>query len=326
MVGFFKSEGSGGISLLRRTARTLPVGIDISDEAVRMIQLAFSTKTISLVAGGSQDQPDGIKTGSADWQRWTVGAIRELAANGRFNGKEVIAGIPAADIFIEHTRMPKTDGNGSRAYEAIISKVKQKLPCPPEKAMIKCVPAEQNNVLVIAAERKVVDRHLAIYENANLQLKSISIWPTALARSYVRLFGRRKADLNTIVMLLAIDNNRTNLVICRHENLLFARSIPIGANQLENDEVVTRLVYEIAASKRQFASMYKNARIERSIFFSAKSDSGNAVCGTIAKQLEMPAQIGDCLGAIKIPDPANSGIDRRGCQINWATAFGLSLS
>ncbi len=329
MVGFFKSEGSGGISLLRRTAKTLPVGIDISDKAVRMIQLAFSGKTISLVSGSSQDQPDGIKTGTADWQRWTVGAIRELTANGRFRGKEVIASIPAGDIFIEHTRMPKIDGNGSRAYEAIVSKVKQKLPCPPEEAMIKCVPAEQNNVLVIAAERKIVDRHLAIYENANLQLKSISIWPTALARSYVGRFGRRKADLNTFVMLLAIDNNRTNVVICRHENLLFARSIPIGANQLENlenDEVVTRLVYELAACKRQFGSMYKNARIERSIFFSAKSDSRNAVCATIAKQLEMPAQIGDCLGAIKIPDPANSGIDRRGCQINWATAFGLSLS
>jgi hypothetical protein len=40
----------------------------------------------------------------------------------------------------------------------------------------------------------------------------------------------------------------------------------------------------------------------------------------------MPAQIGNCLAAVEIEDSRHSGMDRRDCQVNWATAFGLSLS
>jgi hypothetical protein len=59
----------------------------------------------------------------------------------------------------------------------------------------------------------------------------------------------------------------------------------------------------------------------------------------IAKQMEMPAQIGDCLAAVNIPDNCHlkkksegdkkqmgGPVDRRDCQVNWAVAFGLSLS
>jgi Tfp pilus assembly PilM family ATPase len=302
--------------------------MDIADETVRMIQLATNGNAISLVSGGSHEQPEGIKSGSADWQRWTIGAIRELTAGGDFGCREVIAGIPAGDVVIEHTRMPKSDdnGNSSKVRDAIVSRIKQKLPCAPEDAMVQFIPTEQNNVIVMATERKIIDHHLAIYENANLQIKSISVWPMALARSYVSLFGRRQSDANAVVMLLQIDNHRTNVVICRHENLLYARSISVGANQLNNDEALTRLVFELSTCRRQFASMYRNGRVERAIFFSAKTDNRTAICAAIAKKLEMPAQVGDCLAAIKVPDPGSSGIDRRGCQVNWATAFGLSLS
>jgi hypothetical protein len=66
------------------------------------------------------------------------------------------------------------------------------------------------------------------------------------------------------------------------------------------------------------------------------------MCVTIAKQLDIPAQVGDCLAAVKIIEPsllggkpkknnddkesAGTPIDRRNCEVNWATAFGLSLS
>ena len=207
----------------------------------------------------------------------------------------------------------------------MFSEIKQKLPFEADDAMIKCIQTEEDNVLVIAAERKKIDRHLAIYEKANLQIKSIAVWPVALTNSYIKFFGRRKTDIEAIVMLLDIEANCTNVVICRHKNLLFARSIPIGAKQLDGEKMVTRLVLELTACRRHFGSLYRGARIERLIFLSDRAVDRN-VCATIAKQLEMPAQIGDCLKAVEIGDPCGSGVDRRGCKFSWATAFGLSLS
>ena len=309
-----------------------PIGMDIGYDSLKLVQLGNNGKGISLIAGGSKNRPAHVEPGSANWQKWAIEAIRELSNCGKFRGREVIATIPANEVFIEHIKMPKIKeepGSDDKLQDALLPKIKQKLPFEPDDAMIKYIPAEEDNVLVIAAERKKINRHLAIYEKAQLAIKSITVWPTALANSYAEFFGRRKTDIEAIVMLLDIEVNCTNVVICRAKTPLFARSIPIGASQLgasqAADETMTRLILELTGCRRQFSSMHRKAQAERLIFLSGRAvDKG--ICTTIAKQLEMPAQMGDCLAAVEMVSPYDSGIDRRGCQINWATAFGLGLS
>jgi len=318
--------------------QTYLIGIDASDDSLRLAQLGNNGKGISLIAGNSKDCPDDVTPGSSHWQRWAIEAVRLITAISDFRGKDVIASMPASEVFIDHIRMPKTDE--SKLRDAIFSKIKQKLPFEPlqENTMMKYIPTEGDNAMVMATERKIIDRHLAIYEEAGLSIKSIGVWPIALTNCYTRFFGRRKSDMKSIVMLICIETNCTNIVICRHKNLLFARSLSIGAKQLEDEQVVTRLVLELTACRRQFVSMYRNAQIDRLIFLSGQSVDRDT-CTTIAKQLEMPAQMGDCLAAIEIPNSWKLGkenedkkehsdtqIDRRNCRVNWAIAFGLSLS
>ena len=316
--------------------RTYSIGVDMGQDSLKLVQLGEDGGHISVIAGSSENRPKNVKPGSAGWQRWAIEAIRKLTANGRFRGREAIAALPASELFIDHIRMPKVDDD--KLSDAICSRIKQKLPFEPDDAMIKYIPTEGDNVLVMAAERKIIDRHLAVYEKAGLTIKSIGVWPVALTDSYTRFFARRKTDVEVVAMLLDIEANCTNVVICRHKTLLFARSIPIGANQLNGDEIVTRLVLELTSCRRHFASMHPKARIERLIFLSGQAVDKN-VCTKIAKQLEMPAQMADCLAAVKMANPYRSGkgpkrpeeclglpIERRNCRVNWATAFGLSLS
>jgi len=318
--------------------RAYSIGVDIGDDCLKLVQLRDNGKGISLIAGSTQNVPKNVKPGSSKWQRWAIEAMRQLTSNGDFQGKEVIAAMPTSELFIDHIRMPKADDN--KLNDAIFSRIKQKLPFEPvqENTMMKYIPMEQDNALVIATERKVIDRHLAIYEKAGLAIKSIGVWPVALANCYTKFFGRRKSDLEAIVMIVCIEANCTNVVICRHKNLLFARLISIGLKQLVNKKGINRLVLELTACRRQFASMYPKAQIERLIFLSGQAVKRD-ICMAIAKQLEMPAQLGDCLAAVEITgssllrrdsegDKRSSGtpIDRRNCQVNWAIAFGLSLS
>ena len=306
--------------------RTYPIGVAISDDAVEMAQLASnSVGGISLIAGGSEGRPAAVKPGSGSWQRWAIEAIKKMTANGRFRGRNVIAAMPANEVFVDHIEVPQSSDGGLAGVA--FSKIKQKLPFDSAEAMIKYIPTEKDNVLVVAADRKKVDRHLAIYERANLQISAICIWPIALTNSYIRFFGRRKSDTEAIVMLACMESSCTNVVICRHKNLLFARSIPIGAEQLNAGEMLTRLVLELTGCRRHFGSMYKKLQIERLIFLTSGAVDTD-LCTTIAKQLEMPAQVGDCLAAVEVAKPYEPGspIDRRNSQVNWATAFGLSLS
>ena len=349
MFWFLKNRAYSGVPVLRRTAglpgavfriwssaKWSPIGVDMGDDALTVVQLENNKRGISLIAGGSKNRPEDVEPGSSNWQRWAIEAMRELTANGKFQGRDVIAAIPASEVFIDHIKMPKIEKD--KLQDAVFSKIKQKLPFEADDAMIKYLPAEDDNVMVVAVERKKIDRHLAIYEKANLQIKSIAVWPTALTNSYARFFGRRKSDVEAIVMLLDIDTNYTNVVICRYKNPLFACSIPVGAKQLGRapnrgerhlgapaDEMIAKLVLELTVCRRRFGSMHEEAQIERLIFLSSHTVDRD-ICTTIAKQLGMPAQMGDCLAAVETANLHGLVIDRRQCKVNWATAFGLSLS
>lgn len=316
--------------------RTYSIGLDIGDDSLKLAQLANNGKSVNIIAGKNETCPESIKPGSAAWQKWAVETIREAMANHGFHGRNVVAAIPPSDVFIDHVKMGSQFFNRSlnqdkmptideKMSQAVLSKVKQKLPFEPNDAMIKHIPTEQDIVMVIASERKIIDRHLAIYEKAGLSIKAMCVWPLALATCYTTFFGRRKTDLDTIVMLLDIEAKYSNFVICRHKNLLYACSIPIGAKQFDDEKVVTRLVFELAACRRQFLSMYTGATIERLIFLSGTTVDSN-IYTTIAKQMEIQAQVGDCLAAVEIANPYRSGVDRRELKVNWATSFGLSLS
>ena len=318
--------------------RTYPIGIDIGQDSLRLAQLGDNGRGLKLIAGNSQERPGDIKAATSAWQKWAIETIHLLASYGGFRGKSVIATLPTSDIFIDHIKMPKAE-NG-KLEDAIFSKIKQKLPFEPlqKNTMIKYIPAEQDNVLVLAAERKLIDRHLAIYEEAGLAIKSICIWPLALANCYTRFFGRRKSDLESVVMLACIEQNHTNVLICRYKSPLFARTISMGTEQFNDEKIVTRLVLELNTCKRQFGMLYRNISVERLIFLSGQSVDKD-ICVTIAKQMEMPAQIGDCLAAVQIPGTPRwnlndendkkdlaGPVERRESQINWSVAFGLSLS
>jgi len=301
------------------------IGVDLGNDCLKLAQLANGTEQAVLLAGQYVNRPADITAGTARWQRWAIDVMRQATANGHFKGKDVVAALPANDVFIDHIRWPKKfDG---KIEDAIFSKIKQKLPFEPiqKNTLIKYIPTEQDNVIVLATERTAIDHHLAIYERAGLTLKSIGVWPVALASCYAHFFGRRKTDLDAIVMLLDIQPDCTNMVISRHKNPLFACSVPLGAKQLKDEPMVGRLVMELTANRRQFLSIYKNAQIERLIFLSGLAVEPD-VYRTIARQLEVQAQMGDCMAATQVDDPDQFGLDRRNGRASWALAFGLSLS
>lgn len=301
------------------------IGVDLGNDCLKLAQLANRTEETSLIAGQYVHRPADVTAGTARWQRWAVDVMREATANGQFKGKEVVAALPANEVFIDHIHWPKKfDG---KVEDAIFAKIKQKLPFEPiqNNTLIKYIPTEQDNVMVLATERVIIDRHLAIYERAGLELQSIGVWPVALSSCYARFFGRRKTDLDALVMLLDIQSECTNMVICRHKNPLFAASIPVGAKQFKDEQLVGRLVIELTAGRREFLALYKNMQIERLIFLSGLAVDAD-IYRLIARQLEVQAQMGDCMAAVEVSDPDRFGLDHRSGSVSWALAFGLSLS
>lgn len=306
------------------TKATCPIGIDLDYDSLKIAQLAVNGDGLTLVNCTWIPRPVYVPANSPQWQRWAVDAVREACGQGRFRGKEIVVALPATDIFVELLRCPKTS-EGKR-QEAIFAKIKPKMRpgWTRDNTVLRCIPTEQDNVLVIAANRAIIDRHLAIYERARLRVKSMAVWPMAMANCHARFFARRGTDLNSVVMLLDIQPDCSNVVVCRGPMLLLAQSIPIGVRQLGAKTEAGRLAWELTACRKQLLSLYRDVGIERLIFLSGPGvDPG--VCRTIGAELGVRAQLGDCRVALGMETTPDARLEGDEVKTSWALAFGLSL-
>ena len=156
----------------------------------------------------------------------------------------------------------------------------------------------------------------------------MSVSHLAIVNSYVKFFGRRNEDEKTIAMLVDTGANHSNIAICKHTNLLFARVIPVGFMRLVNGNMAEDLIEEMNACWRYFESVPGGGRIERLIFFSGRG-TDNRLCkkvGQLAEKMQIPAQIADVLTAVEVRKECKIAIGRCGYKVDWARAFGLSLT
>jgi len=308
-----------------------PIGVDLGSSFLRMAQIGFNGRGPYLHAAAIAARPQDIEPQSPAWQRWAIDAIRDLIRTGGFKGKKIITALPSDDLFIDQIKVPR--GAMDKLNEAVALRVQKKLPFSPDNAMVCSVPVEvaakgpEVDVIVMAAERQKVDRHLAIYETIGMEISGMSVWPVALINSYQRFFCRRKNEQDRIVILMDIGTRHCNVVIGRGGDLLFARVIPTGYIQLSQGQMVQRLIAEVDACCRYFETIAGKVPIERLLLLAGKNvDKG--VCekvADLAQKMQIPAQVGDVLSAIDVSQNSNCIVDRRNSNVDWTTAFGLSL-
>ena len=117
--------------------RIFPTGVDLGSSYLKMAQLAFDGNQFFLHAAGREERPKDIKPGSAQWQRWVAATAKEMIGKGGFSGRQVVTAMPADDVFIDQINIPKTADE--KIEEAVLAKIKPKLPFDPAGAMVKYV-------------------------------------------------------------------------------------------------------------------------------------------------------------------------------------------
>lgn len=308
------------------------IGIDLGGDCIRLAQLGLNKQGPFLQSAGIVSKPVHIDPNSPAWQRWAIDSLKDIYQKESFKGKNVITALPPDDLIIEPIKVPRSALD--RVGDIIPQKLQKRLPFPVENALYQHVVVEfkengslETDVLAIAADRETVNRHLAIYEKAGLDIVGMSIWPMAMIRSFTGFFCRRKNEQDKIAILLSIGNMHTNVVITRGSDLLFARAVSIGYVQLEQGQMVQRLFSEIDACIRYFETGAGNVPIDRLLFLTGNGVSP-MLCekvAELAQKMQIAAQIGDVLNAVEINQGPACLIDRRNSKVDWASVFGLSL-
>lgn len=300
-----------------------PIGVDMSSDALTLVQMANGGNVVRMHASISVERPDSIEPGSSSWQKWAIEMMTKSVSYGQFQGKKVVAAMPAGDMLIDTMRKPKV--SEGELKNAILNHVTPKLGIAPEDVLMDYLKADNENILVMATNKAELYKHLAIYEKAHLKVASVSIWPIAVFKAYGHLWARRMGKDDKPVILIDIAKSYTNIVICDSKNLYFAHSAPVGSQNLDIDRMVDLLNSEMDMCRVKFRSTYKKPAISHAIFVSGHAVDKD-IYTKIAKRAQISAQIGDCFEAVGAARPDQAGTDDHATRASWITAMGLSLS
>jgi len=300
------------------------VGIDTAGEGLHLVQLNGQDAGSEALELAFHPRPEHIPSGTAAWQHWGVEALQNLLKQSGGQCKTARGVISASQMIVE--TVERTKLKEEKFLDTMVARMKPRIEseCSKETLVIKDLPIDPTYTLVMATDREWVNRYLATYEKAGFEIDALYTWPEALNQCYCQFFGRRESDQKATVMLLDVRRDYTHAVICRHDKIYFARRLSVGLAALANDKMLDRLNIEIGTCRRDFEMLYSDVILKRLVFLSGASVP-NDVYMAIAQELEMTAQVGDCLNAVAQTSLVKQQKEFNHMSGSWASAFGVCL-
>lgn len=215
--------------------RANPIGVDFGSDCLRLAQVAWINNEVRLIAAASADVPQHVRHNPETRLQFFTETTRDLLVQGNFRGRQAILALPAASMYIQHLRVAKMDEAATK--KALPWEARGKLPIDPSQALIRHLIAGEvyqdqepkNEVIVMAAAREWVNQFLAAASKAKLDVIGMNVEPKALVDCFTHVY-RRKSDSDVTNCFVDIGAASTRAVIARGEQILFARTIPVGGD------------------------------------------------------------------------------------------------
>ncbi len=209
------------------------VGIDISDHAIRFLELAPNRGTFKLGRFGEQSLPDGVISFGDIKDPGTLKTA--LIGLRREHGLSFVrASLPEEKAFLFKQEIP-TDLSEEEIRENIAFQLEEHAPLKPEDAefdycqiespFIKDSPSARE-ILVSVFPKATVESYLDAYKSAGLMPLSFEMEGTALARSLVP-----RGDFGTY-MIVDIGRFRTGIAVVSKGAVHFTSTVEVGGEAI----------------------------------------------------------------------------------------------
>lgn len=218
-------------------ANANPIGVDFGSDCLRMVQLQIADGEPRIVAAASADVPAHVRNDPAARASFFAETARDLLVQGKFKGRQAILALPAAQMYIQHLRIPKMDEEAMK--KALPWEARGKIPIDPSHALLRHTVAGEiyqdsepkDEVILMAAARETVNSLLAAAAKAKLDVLGMNVEPMAIVDCFNHIY-RRKVDQTSINLFVDIGFKSSRAIIAEGSKILFARSIPIGGEHL----------------------------------------------------------------------------------------------
>ncbi len=247
-----------------------PIGIDISDLSLKLVQLAKSGDKIILKAFSSKKIKKGIiENGEIKDKELFISNIKEMLDKpiyGKVSGDEAVICLPEPQTFI---KLLKIENTQNKIREEIKLQLENSFPVALEDIYFDWqeIPSEFENKLVLvgASPKNFVDDYIGVLKDAKLSVMACDIESVAISRAILQEESPhfKTPENRKTYGIIDIGASRSSFFAYSKNTILFDISIPISG------EEITR---KIAKSLELDMSKAELAKI--SIGFDSKKANG----------------------------------------------------
>jgi type IV pilus assembly protein PilM len=236
-----------------KTRGLRPIGLDIGQNSIKMLQLQAHGKQLSVIAAEKTRVDPDLNGDIQKRRKFIISAIRRMIEKGNFNGRNVISCLPNEGLKITSLRL--TEVQNDEIEQVLRKEVAQRFGLDPDKDAVKYVVAGnvhqgdeiKNELILFAADNEIIKNHIEMLEEAGLRPVSIDTIPCALFRSFERSL-RRQEDRERTVVFIDVGNQVTTVVFGRGGEISFVKQISIGGQKF-NEEVAAKLGINISEAE-----------------------------------------------------------------------------
>lgn len=245
------------MNFLNYNTSNYPIGLDISDLSLKLIQLSKIKNKTKIQALNDVALAEGlIVNGEIKNQKKVAEIIKQLVSSSKYGeatSKSVVACLPETKTFIKLVEIKEISNDLSAT---VAHEIEKYFPLPLDEIYYDWQVIENHNntrsVLIGAAPKNIVDQYISLLADANLSIEALEIEPVALCRSllYEESYDFHGNDKKNYA-IIDIGATRSSLILYSRNTILFTVSMPISGRE------ITKNLSEIFKIKKAHAEKIK---------------------------------------------------------------------
>lgn len=247
--------------MILTNSSTYPIGLDISDSSLKLVQLNKVRDKIKIQALSKLNLAPGIITkGEIKNQTELIKAIKKLISApllGKTSSEEVVVCLPESKTFIKLIEIQKSP---NALADIVGSEIEKHVPLAISEIYYDWQIIEDLTdkyfVLIGAAPKVIVNQYTAMLDEAGLSPVALEIEPVAIARCLLKeeapnlksITGGVKTKLETGINygLIDIGADHTCLIFYSKNTILFTVNMPISG-----EEITAKISKALTITKEQ---------------------------------------------------------------------------
>ena len=278
-------------SMLQGLSRRTPIGVDVGDDAIRMVQLCSRSQKVRAAA---------VLHRSGDFERDRHEfrmRLRRILRRSGFRGTTCVVGAPRSIINVHPLRMPEMPAKELR--DSLAWEASDRFAIPHESLQVDGIrtgarysgnDGDRSEVVLFAMDERLAEPWLEMILDVGLAPLALEPGFCGVARAHSRRY-RREQDRDRVHVVVDVGSAGSTLMYLRGDRVGFCKTIPVGGQAIE-EAMSTGLGIDIGSAAALRRDRRHAARESRDIDRSVESGANDATKPLIH---ELATEVGLCL-------------------------------